>query len=191
VGWRLLRLLLALGLIAAFANMMEDIGATWSAVYLRDSLGSGPAVAGFGFIALQASQTVGRFVGDPLVTRFGDRTVARIGAGLAFVGMLVAIVVPTPAVTVVAFGVVGAGIGTIIPGALRMAESTPGVATGTGIVWVNTTIAVGLLISPPLVGFLADVTTLTAAVAVIPVVAVGVLLLSRVMGAREAGAQGP
>jgi hypothetical protein len=40
-------------------------------------------VGGLGFIAVQTCQTVGRLLGDPAVTRFGDRAVARAGAGLA------------------------------------------------------------------------------------------------------------
>ncbi len=181
-GWRLIRTLLALGLIAAFANVMEDVGATWGAVYLRGSLDSGAAIAGFGFIALQASQTISRFAGDALVTRFGDRAVARMGAALAFTGMTGAIIIPTPTTTIVAFALVGAGIGTLIPSAMRTAEALPGVSPGTGIAWVGTTLRLTLLVSPPFVGIVADLTSLRVALIVIPLVAAAVLALSGVLG---------
>ena len=54
-------------------------GATWGAVYLREDLGAAAAVGGLGFIALQTMQTVGRLLGDRVVTRYGDRAVARAG----------------------------------------------------------------------------------------------------------------
>lgn len=180
--------LVALGLIAAAANMLEDVTSTWSAVYLRDSIGAGAVIAGFGFIALQAAQTVGRFAGDGLVTRFGDRAVARFGASLALVGMSLALVFPTPLTTIVAFGMVGAGIGTLIPGAIRTAEALPGLSPGTGLTWVTTTIRIGLFLSPPLVGLVADVASLRVALIMMPVLALGILVLSRALGRRSAGA---
>jgi MFS family permease len=182
----LARLLVALGLVAAAANMLEDVTSTWSAVYLRDSLGTGAVVAGFGFIALQGAQTVGRFAGDFLVTRFGDRAVARVGASLGLVGMSVALIFPTAVTTIVAFGLVGAGIGTLIPGAIRTAEALPGLAPGTGLTWVTTTIRIGLFLSPPLVGFVADVASLRVALIIMPVLALVILVLSRALGRRTA-----
>ena len=183
---RMARVLVTLGLIATAANLLEDVTSTWSAVYLRDSLGTGAVVAGFGFIALQAAQTVGRFAGDGLVTRFGDRAVAQVGASLALVGMSLALVFPTPVTTIVAFGMVGAGVGTLIPGAIRTAETLPGLAPGTGLTWVTTTIRVGLLLSPPLVGLVADVASLRVALVLMPALALGILVLSGALGRRTA-----
>jgi MFS family permease len=180
----LARVLVALGLIAAAANMLEDVTSTWSAVYLRDSLGTGAVVAGFGFIALQAAQTVGRFAGDGLVTRFGDRAVAQVGASIALVGMSLALVYPTPVTTIVAFGMVGAGVGTLIPGAIRTAEALPGLPPGTGLTWVTTTVRIGLFLSPPLVGLVADVTSLRVALVILPILAIVILVASRSLGRR-------
>ena len=86
---RLAHGIVALGLIAAMAQTMEDTTAAWGGVYLREELGAAAAVSGLGFIALQSTQTVGRLLGDRVVTRYGDRTVARAGAALAGVAMAV------------------------------------------------------------------------------------------------------
>ena len=56
-----------------------------------------------------------------LVSRFGDRAVARVGASLGLVRMPLALISPTPLTTTMAFGMVGAGIGTLTPGAIRTA----------------------------------------------------------------------
>ena len=69
------------------AQTMEDTTAAWGGVYLREELGAAAAVSGLGFIALQSTQTVGRLLGDRVVTRYGDRAVARAGAALAGVAM--------------------------------------------------------------------------------------------------------
>jgi MFS family permease len=174
--------LLALGLIAASANIMEDVGATWSGLYLTTELGGAAAIASFGFVALQASQTLGRFLGDGLVTRFGDRAIARVGAGLAGMTMTVSLLVPNVVTTIAALAVVGLGIGTLIPGAIRTAEALPGVAPGVGIAWVATTMRVTLLLSPPLIGAVADLFSLRVAFWIVPLVAAVILLLSRSLG---------
>jgi MFS family permease len=177
----------ALGLIAAMAQTMEDTTAAWGAVYLREELGAAAAVSGLGFIALQSTQTVGRLLGDRVVTRYGDRAVARAGAGLAGAAMAVALAVPSVALTIVAFGLVGAGIGTLIPAAMRGADRM--LPNGMGLMLVGTVLRIALLVAPPLVGVMADATSLRAALVLMPAGAALVLLLSPVLGvvARRPG----
>jgi MFS family permease len=171
----------ALGLIAAMAQTMEDTTAAWGAVYLREDLGAAAAISGLGFIALQSTQTVGRLLGDRVVTRYGDRAVARAGAGLAGVAMAVALAVPSVALTIVAFGLVGAGIGTLIPAAMRGADRM--LPNGMGLMLVGTVLRIALLVAPPLVGVMADATSLRAALVLMPAGAALVLLLTPVLGA--------
>jgi MFS family permease len=123
-------------------------------------------------------------VGDALVTRFGDRAVARVGASISLIGMTGALLVGTTTATIAAFALVGLGIGTLIPAALRTAEALPGISPGTGIAWVSTVIRVGLLASPPLVGLLADLTSLRMALGIVPIAALTIIVLSRTLAGR-------
>jgi MFS family permease len=172
---RLAHGIVALGLIAAMAQTMEDTTAAWGGVYLREELGAAAAVGGLGFIALQSTQTVGRLLGDRVVTRYGDRAVARAGAGLACLSMAVALAVPGIAITVIAFGLVGAGIGTLIPAAMRSADRM--LPNGMGLMLVGTVLRIALLVAPPLVGVVADAASLRVALIVMPVGAALVILL--------------
>jgi MFS family permease len=167
---------LAFGLIAAMAQIMEEATATWGSIYLRGELGAAAAVGGLGFIALQSTQTVGRLLGDRVVTRFGDRAVARAGALLAGGAMTVALLVPGVAVTIVAFGLVGAGIGTLIPAGLRGADAL--LPNGMGLMLVGTVLRLAVLVAPPLIGVVADAESLRVALLVIPGAALLVVLLS-------------
>jgi MFS family permease len=180
---RVARGIVALGLIAAMAQTMEDTTAAWGAVYLREELGAAAAVGGLGFIALQSTQTVGRLLGDRVVTRYGDRAVGRAGAGLAGVAMAVALALPSVTLTIVAFGLVGAGIGTLIPAAMRAADRM--LPNGMGLMLVGTVLRITLLVAPPLVGVVADATSLRAALVLMPAGAVLVLVLTRVLGVVE------
>ena len=127
---------------------------------------------------MQTLQTVGRLLGDRVVTRHGDRAVARAGATLAGSAMAGALAVPATVTTVLAFGAVGLGIGTLIPGSLRTADDIPGLPRGVGLSLVGLVPRVAILAAPALVGVMADVHSLRAALLVIPLAAVVVLVLS-------------
>lgn len=162
-GGRALLLLLALGLIASSAALVEDYGQTWSAVYLRDIAAAGAGVAGLGFIAVQGAQLLGRLTGDRLVDGFGAAHVGRMGglcvvagSGLALVGSFVVdgpVLLP---VLLVGFALAGWGIATVIPGAMVVADSVPGLSPGAGLAVLNWVIRLGFLLSPPMVGLIAE-----------------------------------
>lgn len=175
-----------LGVVAAMANVIEDVGATWSSVYLSHDLGAGPAMAGTAFIALQATQTVGRLFADRVVTRFGDRAVARGGAVMTGLAMSAALLLPAQVTTVVAFGVVGLGIATLMPATARAADAIPGLPSGTGLTVIGSVDRLALIAAAPLVGAVADALGLRVGLALIPVAAVTVVLLSATLHNRDA-----
>ncbi|PWK80687.1 putative MFS family arabinose efflux permease [Lentzea atacamensis] len=182
---RLLASVGLLGVAAAMANVTEDIGATWSSVYLSNDLHTGPAMAGTAFIALQAAQTVGRLFADRVVTRFGDRAVARAGATTAGVAMTAALLLPNPVTTVVAFGLVGLGIATLMPATARAVDALPGLPPGTGLTVIGSVDRLALIAAAPLVGALADAYGLRVGLALIPMAALTVLLLSTTLHNRD------
>ena len=80
------RRLLALGALAFACLLIEGASADWSAVYLRDELGTTAAVAAIGFTAFSVTMTFGRVFGDRLVDRFGPEAIVRAGGSVAAVG---------------------------------------------------------------------------------------------------------
>lgn len=181
---RTVALLAVFGLVAISATLVEDSGATWAAVYLQ-GLGAGAAVAGLGFVALQGCQFVGRLVGDLMVDRFGQRAVARAGGGLVLAGMGVALAFPTVPGTVAGFGLAGFGVATLVPAAMTAADHLPGLAPGTGLTMVTWLMRVGFLLSPPVIGLVADVTSLRVGLLVVPLAGLVVVLVAGVLPARR------
>jgi MFS family permease len=177
--------LAALVLIAASGALVEDAGSTWSAIYLSGSLSASPFVAGTGFIALQGSQFVGRLLGDRLVDRYGQRQIARMGGVIVFLGMGTALLVPTVAGTIVGFALAGLGVATLIPAAMHGADELPGLRPGSGLTIVSWLLRVGFLVSPPIVGALADASTLRQGLFVVPLAGLIVMLSSRALGGRS------
>ena len=182
---RALPVLVVLGLVAALGGVVEDAGATWGTLYLT-GLGAAPAVAGLGFVALQSAMTVGRLLADRVVTRFGERTVARAGALLATGGMTVALLVGRPLVTILGFACAGLGVATLFPAAYHAADTIPGLPRGFGLAVVSWVARAGFLLSPPVIGALADAAGLRSALVVVPVGTLVVLLLSGALAQRAA-----
>ncbi len=180
-----LGILTALVLLAASGSVIEDAGSSWAALYLSSSLGAATSVAAFGFIALVGMQFVGRIVGDGLVDRFGERLVARVGGLTAAVGMGAALALPSVWLTVVGFGLAGLGISTLVPAAMHQADRLPGLKPGTGLAVVGWLMRIGFLLSPPIVGSIADATSLRMGLIVVPTAGIAVVLLSGVLSSHR------
>lgn len=173
---RLLLAVAALVLIAIAGTLVEDAGSTWAAVYLGGDLGAPATIAATGFVTLVAAQFIGRLLGDRLVDRFGQRRVARVGGVVAALGMGAALVAPSIPGTIVGFALAGFGVATLVPAAMHQADELPGLRAGTGVTVVSWLMRLGFLLSPPIVGLLADNVGLRVGLLVVPLA--GVLAFS-------------
>lgn len=174
----------ALGLLTLAAAVVEDAGASWSAIYLRDELAAGAALAGFGFVGLQTAMTVGRLTGDRFVDRYGPVAVARAGGALVVVGMGAALAAPSVPATLAGFAAAGMGVATLVPAAMHAADELPGLANGVGLTFVSWTLRIGFLVSPPIVGAIADEVSLRAALVGVPLAGLATVLLAPAVRAR-------
>ncbi|MFI7894363.1 MFS transporter [Streptomyces sp. CACIS-1.16CA] len=176
--------LAALVLIATAGTLVEDAGNSWAALYLSDALHASAALAASGFIALVGAQFIGRLIGDRLVDRFGQRAVARAGGLITAVGMGLALAVPTLPGTILGFALAGFGVATLVPAAMHEADALPGLKPGSGLTIVSWLMRLGFLLSPPIVGQVADAAGLRTGLLVIPAAGVLVVLLAGVLQAR-------
>jgi MFS family permease len=183
--------LAALVLVAVAGTLVEDAGSTWAAVYLSGSLGAPATLAAAGFVALVGAQFVGRLVGDRLVDRFGQRAVARTGGALVAVGTGLALAFPSVPGTIAGFAAAGFGVATLVPAAMQQADELPGLRAGTGLTLVSWLMRLGFLLSPPIVGLVADATSLRAGLLVLPLAGVVVVLLAGVLAPRRLPAGRP
>jgi hypothetical protein len=101
------------------------------------------------------------------VARLGDARLVRVSTAAAAIAFGIALLVGRPALALAGFASVGFGIANLVPLVFRAAGRVHGVAPSEGIAAVGTAGYVGLLAGPPLIGFLADVVTLSGALAVV------------------------
>ncbi|WP_026316676.1 MFS transporter [Actinokineospora enzanensis] len=155
-----IRLVLVFGVLAACGALVEDAGSSWGAVYLSGSLGAGGAVAGLAFVGLQSAMTVGRLAGDRVTDRFGQRRVVRVGGVVTAAGLGFALAFPAVWTTIAGFTVAGLGVATLVPAAMHSADEVRGLPPGVGLTVVSWLLRIGSLVSPPLVGVVADAASL-------------------------------
>ncbi|WP_217139849.1 MFS transporter [Streptomyces sp. AC627_RSS907] len=184
-GLRIGRVLAALVLIATAGTLVEDAGSSWATLYLSDSLHASVALAASGYVALVGAQFVGRLIGDRLVDRFGQRAVARSGALVAATGMALALAVPTVPGTILGFAAAGFGVATLVPAAMHEADELPGLKPGSGLTIVSWLMRLGFLVSPPVVGLVADAASLRVGLLVVPLAGLLVLLCAGVLQPRR------
>jgi len=183
--------LFMLGLIAIAGAVAEDAAITWSSIYMADDLGVDEKLAGYALVSLMVLHFVGRLIGDKVVDRWGNRAVARAGGTLTAVGMGIALAWPTIPGTLIGFAAAGLGVATTIPAAFAASDEIPGLKPGTGITMVSWALRLSFLAGPPLVGAIADATSLRVGLLLVPVAGLAVVLLAGSLTGRGHRAEAP
>jgi MFS family permease len=171
--------LLGLGFLAFCAFMCEGAMGDWSAVYLHGTLGTSTGIAAAGFAIYSLAMTIARLGGDRLTQILGPVRQVQLSGSLAVVGLGLALLVPYPAVAMLGFAFVGAGLACVAPLVFSTASRTPGMAPGIALASVATVAYSGSLIGPPLIGHVADLISLRGALGLAVLLSITIVLLAR------------
>ncbi len=170
--------LLLVAAIASLGFVSEGVMETWSGIYLRETLGLGALLGGSGVAVFFAAMAVGRFGTGWAVTRLGNRRVL-LGAGvLAACGMALALVTTLPALVIGGFLLVGLAISGMAPLAQSAAGDLFPKSAGAAVSVVTTFGSGGGLLATPLVGGMAELTGLRAALGLVVFAGLAVFVLS-------------
>ena len=174
--------LLGLGIISFCVLLGEGAMGDWSAVYLNNTLQTGPGFAAFGFAAFSLAMAFGRLFGDRVIERFGPARTVRLCAAIAAVGLGVSLAVGQQHVALVGFACAGIGFSIVFPAALSAAGRTKGMAPGPALAAVSTAGYTGFLVGPPAIGFAAELTGLGGALYIVVALSVATVLLAGAVG---------
>lgn len=174
---------LLLGALAAALMLAEGAMIDWSALYLRRDLALSASVAAAGYAAFAAGMALGRLTGDRLNETLGAARLLRGGSALAAVVLGGLLAIAQPVVALPALVLLGFAVANGVPLLFSAAGRLPGIAPAPALAAVSTTGYGGLLLGPPLVGFLAGATSLPLALGFCAALLGGVALLAgRVAG---------
>ncbi len=163
--------MLGLSGIIFCAFLIEGAMADWSAVLLHDSLKTTAAEAALGYAAFSLAMTSMRFAGDRLVVQWGAVRLLRHTNVVAAFALALALWIQHVGFTMVAFALIGLGMATVAPLVFGAAGRRARQGAGHGIAAMATAGYGGFLVGPPLVGWLAQATSLRAALGVLAVLA--------------------
>jgi predicted MFS family arabinose efflux permease len=180
--------LAALGIVALCIMMGEGAIADWSGVYLRTIRASTESVAATGYAAFSIAMAFGRFFGDKCSLKLGAVRMVRTGGFTAAAGLIIALVVPGVAATLIGLACVGLGFSTIVPIVFSAAGRTSGIEPSVALATVTTMGYLGFLVGPPLIGFVAQFAGLSVALGVIVVTSLLSVTLASAVAPRYADA---
>ncbi len=147
--------MLPLGVMAFIIMGSEGAVVDWSSLYLKNVSLAPVDQIGWGFGLFSLTMTIGRFFGDGLSERFSGLAIITIGGITGVLGYL-CILTTNPSLTILGFGLVGLGFSVIIPELFRLAGRVKGVKSSEGITFVAGIGYIGFLLTPPVLGYLAD-----------------------------------
>jgi MFS family permease len=153
------RKLAALGILAFCCLLAEGAALDWSAVYVDDDLAASASLAALAYAAFSATMLLGRLLADRLVEAFGAVQLLRAGGLVAGGGLAIALAVGLPGVALLGFAALGAGLSVVIPLVFRAAARRGGAPS---LAAVSTMGYTGFLAGPPLIGAIAEATSLSA-----------------------------
>lgn len=152
--------LLNLGIIAFCCMICEGTMFDWSGVYFQKVVQAKAAWIGAGYTAFMSTMAAGRFVADRLVTRFGIKRILQISGIVITAGLLVAIIFPYIPTAIAGFILVGAGVSSVVPLVYSAAGKSKKVSPGVALAAVSTIGYLGFLMGPPIIGFIAEASSL-------------------------------
>ena len=170
--------LLVLGGLGALAFAVENAHQSWSALYLEDELGAGPAVAAAGPAVFAAVVAVTRFASASLAAR---RPAAVIVAGSALAAAGTAIVAGAGGVAagLAGLALAAAGIAALFPTLMSVLTATvPDERRGAATSVVTTVAYLGFLAGPVYVGTWAGAVGLPGAMLAVAALAAGLAILA-------------
>jgi MFS family permease len=161
------RALLFLGLICFCVAMSEGAMADWSSLYYRQIINQPHVVSAMGYTAFALFMSIGRFLGDPLIERWGYKTVLKGNGMLIAVGMVLSLSTSIPSLVIIGFALVGLGVSSVFPVVYILATKEKSMMPSAALAAVSSVGFVGFLVGPPIIGFIAQLIGLRLALTVV------------------------
>lgn len=150
-----------LGLLVFFAAMCEGGMFDWSGIYFKEVVEV--EVFTSGYLIFMAFMAFSRFVSDSIIEKIGMAATYALSASLVIAGIGLSILFPQFWPAMVGFSLVGFGTASVIPLTFTLAGASKKYSPGMALSIIATYGMVGMLIGPPLIGYLAHAFSLRLA----------------------------
>ncbi len=181
---KLFKPLLVIGIVSFVVMGGEGAIVDWSGLYLKEISLAPEALWGTGFLAFSITMTLGRFLGDGISKKIGSIKIVALGAAIAVLGY-VSVLSGSTYFAILGFGLVGLGFSVIIPELFRIGGTVKGIDSSQGVSFIAGTGYAGFLAAPPILGFLADSSSLKLSFVVLLGCAIVILMATYFLGRQK------
>jgi MFS family permease len=180
------RSLIGLGLIAFCSMMAEGAMFDWSGIYFSKVVQVESHLTGIGYTTFMIAMAGMRFVADGFSGRFGLKRILQLSGSLTTCGLLLSVIFPQLMPALIGFFLIGLGVSSVVPMVYSAAGKSKTLSPGTALTAVSSFGFLGFLIGPPIIGFIAEATSLRISFMAITLMSVLVVVLSSLMPGKNA-----
>ena len=144
--------ILYLGILIFFAAICEGGMFDWSGIYFKEVIKED--IFTYGYLAFMTCMALSRFFSDKLMQEIGLQKTYIFSSVLITLGISIAVVFPFFWSALIGFCLVGFGTAAIFPMTFALAGTSKKYSPGMAISIISTYGIIGMLIGPPLIGYL-------------------------------------
>ncbi|MPR36288.1 MFS transporter [Salmonirosea aquatica] len=144
--------ILYLGVLVFFAAVCEGGMFDWSGIFFREILHV--EIFTYGYLVFMVFMALSRFLSDRIIEKIGIPTTYFLSSVMIVAGIGLAVVFPTLWTVLIGFSLTGFGTASVVPMTYALAGASKKYSPGLAISIVATYATVGMLVGPPLIGYL-------------------------------------
>ena len=168
-----------LAIFAAIIFLIEGAVVDWGALLIIDRELTTPKSAGIGYILFSVAMVIARLLGDGIVKAIGEFKVLIFGVIITILGILIIVLSNITIIALSGFMFIGLGVANLVPiffsAAGRQSVMPPAIA----IASVMTTGYAGIFLGPVIIGYVAEVTSLSIGFSILIPLIVLIVIFSR------------
>jgi MFS family permease len=145
--------ILYLGVVVFFAAICEGGMFDWSGIYFQEVLHV--KIFTYGYLIFMTFMAASRFLSDLIITRIGMPATFLMSALLIVLGISLAIIFPQFWTAMTGFSLVGFGTAAVVPMSYTLAGGSRKYSPGMAVSIIATYAITGMLLGPPIIGYLA------------------------------------
>jgi len=169
--------LMQLGIIAFCCMASEGAMFEWSGVYFQQVVKAPEALIILGYLSFMTMMATGRFIGDKLIARYGRKRMLKTSGIMISTGLFISVLFPYIITATLGFLIVGLGVSSVVPMIYSSAGKVPNVPPGIALASVSSISFFGFLMGPPVIGYIAEISSLRYSFAVIGLLGFGIAIL--------------
>jgi MFS family permease len=172
-----------LGLLVFMAAICEGGMFDWSGIFFKEIVGV--EIFTLGYLIFMVFMAISRFASDRVVERIGMANTYLLSSTLMVSGILLAVIFPSFWASMIGFCLVGFGAASVIPMTYLLAGRSQKYSPGMAISIIATYGIVGMLLGPPMIGYLAHAFNLRLAFLAFAIAGFGLIPVSRMFFAHQ------